>query len=65
MRLGRARATRLAASIGQGMAILFGVAGVFGNPILIFIALFVYLAAEAEARLKPLPSSTDCKSETL
>ena len=31
MRLGRARATRLAASIGQGMAILFGIAGFFGN----------------------------------
>src|SRR5580765_2371844 len=50
MRLGRARATRLAASIGQGMAILFGIAGFFGNPMLIFIAIFVYLGAEAEAR---------------
>lgn len=50
MRLGRARATRLAASIGQGMAILFGIAGFFGNPMLIFIAIFVYLGAEAEAQ---------------
>jgi Zn-dependent protease/predicted transcriptional regulator len=50
MRLGRARATRLAASIGQSMAILFGIAGFFGNPMLIFIAIFVYLGAEAEAR---------------
>jgi Zn-dependent protease len=50
MRLGRARATRLAAGIGQGMAILFGIAGFFGNPMLIFIAIFVYLGAEAEAR---------------
>lgn len=50
MRLGRAKATRLAASIGQGMAILFGIAGFFGNPILIFIAIFVYLGAEAEAQ---------------
>jgi Zn-dependent protease/predicted transcriptional regulator len=50
MRLGRARATRLAASIGQGMAILFGIAGFFGNLMLIFIAIFVYLGAEAEAR---------------
>jgi Zn-dependent protease/predicted transcriptional regulator len=50
MRLGRAKATRLAASIGQGMAILFGIAGFFGNPILILIAIFVYLAAGAEAR---------------
>ena len=50
MRLGRTKATRLAASIGQGMAILFGIAGFFGNPMLIFIAIFVYLGAEAEAR---------------
>lgn len=50
MRLGRVRATRLAASIGQGMAILFGIAGFFGNPMLIFIAIFVYLGAEAEAQ---------------
>ena len=40
MRLGRAKATRLAASIGQAMAILFGIAGFFGNPMLIFIAVF-------------------------
>src|SRR5205814_5689905 len=50
MRLGRARASRLAASIGQGMAILFGIAGFFGNPMLIFIAIFVYLGAEAEVQ---------------
>jgi Zn-dependent protease/predicted transcriptional regulator len=50
MKLGRTRATRVAANIGQGMAILFGIAGFFGNPILIFIAIFVYLGAEAEAQ---------------
>jgi hypothetical protein len=50
VRLGRAKATRLAASIGQGMAILFGIAGFFGKPMLISIAIFVYLGAEAEAQ---------------
>jgi stage IV sporulation protein FB len=48
-RLGYARATQIAASIGQGLAFVFGLLGLFGNPLLIFIALFVYLAATSEA----------------
>jgi Zn-dependent protease len=45
------KATRLAASVGQLMAILFGFAGLSsGNPFLVLIALFVWLGAEAEAR---------------
>jgi len=32
-----ARATRIAAFLGQGMALLFGLAGLFGNPNLLFI----------------------------
>ena len=43
------RATRLAATIGQGIAIFFGVLGLMGNPMLILIALFIYLAASGEA----------------
>ena len=34
-----------AATIGQGMAILFGFIGLQGNPMLIFIALFVWIGA--------------------
>jgi stage IV sporulation protein FB len=44
-----ATATQVAARIGQGMAFLFGLAGLFGNPMLLFIALFVYLAAAQES----------------
>jgi Zn-dependent protease/CBS domain-containing protein len=49
MRMGNARATEMAATIGQGFAILFGVLGLFYNPMLIIIAVFIFLAASAEA----------------
>ena len=52
------QATQIAASIGQTLAILFGVIGLFGipgwigqQPMLLFIALFVYLGAEQEAHM--------------
>jgi stage IV sporulation protein FB len=49
-RLGYGRATRIAATTGQVLAFLFGFLGlVGGNPLLLFIAVFVYLAAAAEA----------------
>jgi len=51
MRLGHVRATEIAAMIGQGFAFLLGFAGLFWNPLLIFIAIFVYLAAASEAQL--------------
>jgi len=50
-RLGYVHATEVAAAIGQGVAFLLGFLGLFGNPLLIFIAIFVYLAASAEAHL--------------
>jgi len=49
MRMQYARATRIAARIGQGMAALFGFAGLFGNPMLLLIALFVWIGAGQEA----------------
>ncbi len=50
MRLPYPRATRLAASIGQFMAIGFGLLGLSGgSPILLLIALFVWIGAGAEA----------------
>jgi Zn-dependent protease/CBS domain-containing protein len=50
-RFGYVRATEMAAAIGQGTAFLFGFLGLFGNPLLLFIAIFVYLAASSEAHL--------------
>lgn len=50
-RLGHVRATEIAASIGQVAAFGLGFLGLFGNPLLIFIAIFVYLAASSEAQL--------------
>jgi stage IV sporulation protein FB len=49
-RLGYARGTQIAAAIGQAVAFALGLLGlVGGNPLLLFIALFVYLAASSEA----------------
>ncbi len=50
-RLGFVRATQVAAAIGQAVAFALGFLGLFGNPLLIFIAIFVYLAAASEAHL--------------
>jgi Zn-dependent protease/CBS domain-containing protein len=54
IRLGFARATDVAATIGQWVAFGLGFLGLLYNPMLIFIAIFVYLAAASEARLVSL-----------
>ncbi|MFO1099153.1 MAG: site-2 protease family protein [Xanthobacteraceae bacterium] len=51
MRFGHVRATEIAATIGQWTAFALGFLGLFTNPLLIFIAIFVYLAAASEAQL--------------
>ena len=51
MRVDYVRATRTAASIGQAMALAFGVLGLFGNPFLLLIAVFVWVGAAQEASM--------------
>jgi Zn-dependent protease/CBS domain-containing protein len=46
-----ARATQVAASVGQAFAFIFGFVGLLWNPFLIFIAFFVYIGASQEAAL--------------
>lgn len=58
MKLSYARATQVAASVGQGIAFLFGFLGLLGNPLLIFIAIFVYLGAASEAGLAQVKEVT-------
>jgi stage IV sporulation protein FB len=49
-RLGRRRATEIAARIGQALAFAFGFFGLISaDAILVFIAIFIYLAASGEA----------------
>lgn len=57
LRMEYTRATQIAATIGQGMALLFGFVGIFGNPMLLFIALFVWIAATQEASLVLMKSA--------
>jgi Zn-dependent protease len=45
------RATQTAASIGQATAFVFGFAGLFLNPFLLFIVLFVWIGAAQEASM--------------
>lgn len=49
-RMNRRRATEIAAHIGQLLAFVFVAAGlIWGNLLLVFVAVFVYLAATAES----------------
>ena len=51
MTLPYGRATQIAAWIGQALAFVFGFLGLFSNPLLIFIALFIFLGAQQEAAM--------------
>src|SRR2546421_635032 len=50
-RLDYAQATRYAAWLGQGIAVLFAIGGFFLNPLLIITALFIFMGAQGESNL--------------
>jgi len=54
---GYARATNIAAGVGQAMAFFFGFLGLFGNPFLLFIALFVWIGATQEASMTQMKAA--------
>lgn len=51
------RATQIAASIGQGIAVFFGLIGLFYNPLLLIIAVFVWIGATQEAAMAQMKSA--------
>lgn len=57
MRTDYTRATQIAAALGQGMAFLFGFVGLFTNPLLLFIALFIWIGAGQEASAVQMKSA--------
>jgi Zn-dependent protease/CBS domain-containing protein len=57
-RMGYVRATEVAAAIGQFVAFALGFIGLMYNPLLIFIAIFVYLAASSEAHMVALRAAS-------
>jgi Zn-dependent protease/CBS domain-containing protein len=57
LRMEHVRATRIAAVIGQAMALVFGFIGLFTNPFLLFIALFVWIGAAQESSMTQMKSA--------
>jgi Zn-dependent protease len=58
MRMDPRRAIQISARIGQGFALLLGFLGLFGNPLLVFIAIFIYMAAASEAQGSTMQATT-------
>lgn len=56
-RMDDVQATRIAATLGQGMAVLFGIIGWLANPLLLLVALFVWMGAAQEARMVEIRSA--------
>ncbi len=51
LRMNYANATQVAAWLGQGIAVLFAIAGFFVNPLLVLTAIFIFVGAQGETQL--------------
>ncbi len=49
-KMGRVKATRIAAGIGQAIAVGFVILGFLGNPFLVFIGVFIFMGARGEEK---------------
>jgi Zn-dependent protease/predicted transcriptional regulator len=57
LRMDRNRATQVAATVGQVLAMWLGFIGLMYNPFLVFIALFIWIGAAAEAGMEGVKST--------
>ena len=57
LKLEYVQATQIAAYVGQAFAFIFGFIGLFSNPFLVFIALFVWMGAAQEASMVQMKHS--------
>ncbi len=54
MRMDYVRATEVAARVGHALALMLALVGLFANPLLVFIALFIWVGATSEAGMVKL-----------
>jgi len=57
LRMGSVKATKIAANIGKGAAVLLGFAGIFFNPLLVLTAIFIWVGASSESNATILQES--------
>jgi Zn-dependent protease/CBS domain-containing protein len=59
MKHGAVKATQTAAKLGQAMAVLLGLVGLLVNPMLVLVALFVWIGAASERGMVEAKASLD------
>lgn len=57
MRMEYSRATEISVNVGQIMAVIFGIVGLFSNIFLVIIALFVWIGAAMEGNMVQMKTS--------